>query len=98
MIYYESGILTTLISQEVITIAENQKTRFRVQALAIARNIDNAAMLSRRADIAYSTALAIWDNKNANPNTTTLEKIATALKVSVPDLYEQEETQVWAAI
>jgi len=61
--------------------------KLKVREIAEARKI-NMAKLSRMADVNYNTIRAIYDNPNRDVAVTTLEKIASALKVDIAMLYE----------
>lgn len=61
--------------------------QLKVKEVAESKHI-SMAKLSRMADLNYGTIRAIYENPNRDVAVTTLEKIARALKVNVPDLYE----------
>jgi DNA-binding Xre family transcriptional regulator len=61
--------------------------RLRVRQIAESKGV-NMSQLSRRADVAYNTIRAIWDDERKDVAVSTLEKIARALNVSVHDLIE----------
>jgi DNA-binding Xre family transcriptional regulator len=61
--------------------------RLKIREIAESKKI-NMSKLSRMADVNYNTIRGIWDNPNRDVAVTTLEKIATALRVKVSDLYE----------
>lgn len=67
--------------------------RLRVREVAEAHGITNAAQLSRKADIGYTTAYNIWTNPSHPANLDTLNAIAAALKVTVKDLIVDDEPQ-----
>lgn len=62
--------------------------RLRIREVAESRGIENAAQLSRRADIAQTTAYALWNGVTVDPGIQTLGAIARALHVQIADLYE----------
>jgi DNA-binding Xre family transcriptional regulator len=61
--------------------------RLRVREISESKGV-NMSQLSRRADVAYNTIRAIWDDERKDVAVSTLEKIARALDVSVHDLIE----------
>lgn len=61
--------------------------RLRVKEVAIAKGV-SMGKLSRTADVAYNTIRAIYRDPYREVTTTTLDKIARALGVSVNDLIE----------
>jgi DNA-binding Xre family transcriptional regulator len=62
--------------------------RLRVKEVATQRGI-SMTRLSRLADTNYKTIKAIFDNPYREVTTTTLNKLAKALGVSVSDLFEE---------
>lgn len=62
--------------------------RLRVKQIADAQGVD-ATELSRRARVAYSIVLKIFNNPEHNATIQTLEAIAQALGVRVIDLIEE---------
>jgi len=62
--------------------------RLRVKEVATQRGI-SMTRLSRLADTNYKTIKAIFDNPYREVTTTTLNKLAKALGVSVADLFEE---------
>ena len=62
--------------------------RLRVKEVATQKGI-SMTRLSRLADTNYKTIKAIFDNPYREVTTTTLNKLAKALKVSVSDLFEE---------
>lgn len=63
--------------------------RLRIRELAEQQGL-NITQLSRQADIAYSTAHALWHNRSESPNLKILDKIARVLGVQVRDLFADE--------
>jgi DNA-binding Xre family transcriptional regulator len=63
--------------------------RLRVKEVATQKGI-SMTRLSRLADTNYKTIKAIFDNPYREVTTTTLDKLAKALGVSVFDLIEEE--------
>ena len=67
--------------------------RYRIHILA--RQLQpkmSQAKLSRKADVTLSTVRDLWNNKpGVNPTVETLERIAGALGVPLPSLFESEE-------
>lgn len=63
--------------------------RLKVKEIAENQGLD-PAKLSRRADLAHQTVLAIFNDPHRDVNVSTLNKIATALKVPVAELIEEE--------
>ena len=62
--------------------------RLRVKEVATLKGI-SMTRLSRLADTNYKTIKAIFDNPYREVTTTTLNKLAKALGVSVSDLFEE---------
>lgn len=62
--------------------------RLRIKEIAEAKGF-NQSSLSRAADIHFMTIKRIYRNPYKEVTTTTLDKIARALKVSVCDLIEE---------
>ena len=62
--------------------------RLRVKEVATQKGI-SMTRLSRLADTNYKTIKAIFDNPYREVTTTTLDKLAKALEVSVTDLIEE---------
>jgi DNA-binding Xre family transcriptional regulator len=62
--------------------------RLRVKEVATEKGI-SMTRLSRLADTNYKTIKAIFDNPFREVTTTTLNKLAKALQVSVSDLFEE---------
>jgi DNA-binding Xre family transcriptional regulator len=62
--------------------------RLRVKEVAMQKGI-SMTRLSRLADTNYKTIKAIFDNPYREVTTTTLDKLAKALEVSVIDLIEE---------
>ena len=62
--------------------------RLRVKEVATQKGI-SMTRLSRLADTNYKTIKAIFDNPYREVTTTTLDKLARALEVSVIDLIEE---------
>ena len=62
--------------------------RLRVKEVATQKGI-SMTRLSRLADTNYKTIKAIFDNPYREMTTTTLDKLAKALEVSVTDLIEE---------
>jgi len=62
--------------------------RLRVKEVASQKGI-SMTRLSRLADTNYKTIKAIFDNPYREVTTTTLDKLAKALEVSVIDLIEE---------
>ena len=62
--------------------------RLRVKEVATQKGI-SMTRLSRLADTNYKTIKAIFDNPYREVTTTTLDKLAKALEVSVIDLIEE---------
>ena len=61
--------------------------RLKIREIAEAQGI-TAARLARRADLAYGTVKALWDDPDRDAALSTLEKIADALGVQVIDLIQ----------
>lgn len=68
--------------------------KLRVKAIAESKGIENAAQLSRRADIAYATATRLFEGDYAERDRgighLTLKKVADALGVKVKDLLDED--------
>ena len=62
--------------------------RLRVKEVATEKGI-SMTRLSRLADTNYKTIKAIFDNPFREVTTTTLNKLAKALQVSVSDLFDE---------
>ena len=62
--------------------------RLKIREVAQAKKISRTR-LSRLADTNYKTINALWNDPYREVTTTTLDKIAKALGVSVTDLLEQ---------
>lgn len=66
-------------------------TKLRIEAIAKSKGISQAK-LSRLADVGMSTIQRLYHNEDASHTTVyTLQKIATALGVSVAELFEEEK-------
>ena len=61
--------------------------RLKIRDIAEARNI-NMSKLSRMADVNYNTIRAIWNDDRKDVTVSTLDKIAKALQVTIPELIE----------
>jgi DNA-binding Xre family transcriptional regulator len=61
-------------------------TYLRIKELAEEQRL-NITTLSRRAEIAYSTAHALWHDRTDQLNRKTLDRVALALGVNVGDLF-----------
>ena len=61
-------------------------TYLRVRELAEERGL-NITTLSRKAELAYSTAHSLWHGDVAQLNIKTLDRVARALGVRVSDLF-----------
>ena len=76
-------------------------TYLRVKELAEAQGL-NITTLSRKAEVAYTTAHALWHDRADQLNRRTLDRVALALNVNVSDLFggspqrEIEETKTTA--
>jgi DNA-binding Xre family transcriptional regulator len=68
---------------------ENHMARTKIREIAESKNF-NASSLSRRADLAYGTVHQLWNDPSRDVSLRTLEKLATALGVTVVDLIEDE--------
>jgi DNA-binding Xre family transcriptional regulator len=66
--------------------------RLRVRELAEEQGL-NITELSRQARISYSTAHALWHDRQENLNRTVLEKVARVLNVAVRDLFAEEGSE-----
>ena len=69
--------------------------RLKVKEVAERRGIEDAATLSRRADIATDTAYRLWrgeigDERGRGVGLRTLHKVAQALGVKIADLYDED--------
>lgn len=64
--------------------------RLRVREVAQAKGIGQG-FLSRKANVTQGVVRKLWRNPHHDASFSTLEKIATALGVSVKDLIEDEE-------
>jgi DNA-binding Xre family transcriptional regulator len=64
--------------------------RLKVREVAEAKGIPDAAVLSRRCDIATQTAYRLWGDAETGVRLATLERIAKALGVKTKDLYEED--------
>ncbi len=62
--------------------------RLRIKEIAEAKGF-NQSSLSRSADVHFTTIKRIYQNPFKEITTTTLEKIARALRVSICDLIEE---------
>jgi DNA-binding Xre family transcriptional regulator len=67
---------------------EKTMIRLRIKEIAEKKGF-NQSSLSRAADIHFMTVKRIYQNPYKEVTTTTLDKIARALKVSVCDLIEE---------
>ena len=67
-------------------------TYLRVRELAEARGL-NITTLSRKAEISYTTAHALWHDRTDQLNRRTLDRVALALGVRVSDLFGGEPKQ-----
>jgi DNA-binding Xre family transcriptional regulator len=61
--------------------------RLRVKEVAEEKGF-NIASLSRRADVSIKTVRRLWRQPESVTTTDTLERIAIALGVTIPDLFE----------
>ncbi len=61
-------------------------TYLRIQELAHARGL-NITTLARRAELAYTTAHALWHGTASQVSLKTLDRLAVALGVEVGDLF-----------
>ncbi len=61
-------------------------TYLRIQELAHARDL-NITTLARRAELAYTTAHALWHGTASQVSLKTLDRLAVALGVEVRDLF-----------
>lgn len=61
--------------------------RLRIKEVAEQKGV-NMSQLSRRSDVSFSTIKRLWINPYKPISTEILDKIATALHVSVHDLLE----------
>jgi len=61
-------------------------THLRVKELAEARGL-NIQTLSQRSQLSYTTVLNVWHDKADQLNRRTLDRLAVALGVRVPDLF-----------
>ncbi len=64
-------------------------TYLRIRELAEGQGL-NITTLGRRAELAYSTAHALWHGEVAQLNIKTLDRVARALGVRVADLFGGE--------
>jgi DNA-binding Xre family transcriptional regulator len=64
-------------------------THLRVRELAQARGL-NITTLSRKAEISYTTAHALWHDRTDQLNRRTLDRVALALDVRVSELFGGE--------
>jgi len=74
-------------------------TRLRIKAVAKARGF-TISSLARRADVNYRTVQRLWNEPGCDVGLKTLEKVASALGVSVKALIENgEDTEMgqWGA-
>jgi len=62
--------------------------RLKVKEIAESRGF-NMSSLSRASDVSFLTIKRIWREPFRGVNTTTLERLAKALDVSVSDLFEE---------
>lgn len=65
-------------------------TYLRIREIAEQEGL-NITTLSRKAELAYSTAFALWKGDVAQLNIRTLDRIAKALDVTVADLFGDTE-------
>lgn len=65
--------------------------RLKIREVAEAKGVENAAQLSRRANVAQSAAYNLWNGVTTDPGLRTLAAIAQALDVRVCDLFEELE-------
>ena len=61
-------------------------THLRVREIAEQKGL-NITTLSRRAELAYTTAHALWHNRAEQFQRKTLDRVATALGVTVSELF-----------
>lgn len=66
--------------------------KLKIREVAEAQGVENAAQLSRRADIAQSAAYNLWNGVTTDPGILTLAAIARALKVKISDLFEESDS------
>lgn len=62
----------------------------RVRELAEQRGL-NITTLSRKAELAYTTASALWHDRVEGISRKTLESLADALGVDIPDLFARQQ-------
>jgi DNA-binding Xre family transcriptional regulator len=62
--------------------------RLKVKEVAESRGF-NMSSLSRASDVSFKTVKRIWKEPWIGVNTTTLERLAKALDVSVAELFEE---------
>jgi DNA-binding Xre family transcriptional regulator len=76
-------------------------THLKVREIAESKGL-NISTLSRRADLAYTTAHTLWHDKAEQFNRRTLDRVALALGVTVADLFggkpESEDEKSAAAM
>ena len=61
-------------------------THLRIKELAESQGL-NITTLSRKAELAYSTAHGLWHDRTDQLNRKTLDRVAMALGVAVGDLF-----------
>jgi DNA-binding Xre family transcriptional regulator len=61
----------------------------RVQELAKQKGL-NITTLSRKAELAYTTASALWHDRVEGVSRKTLESLADALDVDIPELFARQ--------
>lgn len=65
--------------------------KFKIREIAEEKGIENAAQLSRKANIGQTTAYKLWDGSTYQPNIDTLIAIADVLKVAIDDLIIRDD-------
>jgi len=63
--------------------------KYRIKEIALDQNLD-LSQLAEKAHLMRVTILPLWYNDGANPLVDTLEKIATALNVTLANLIDEE--------
>lgn len=66
---------------------QEQMVRLKIREIAESKHI-SMGKLSRTADVSYNTIKRIYDDPYYSITTTTLDKIARALDVTISDLIE----------
>lgn len=64
--------------------------RLRIKEIGEAKGF-NMSTLSRSSNVSFTTVKRLWQHPDSVTSTDTLEMLAKALGVQVPDLFERED-------